>query len=188
MALGNQALRDRDFESAEKWFLAMLEHPEQLHQGRSYDENESAAYYHLGLLEEARGDLSKAGSFFKTAVEQPYPNLWHAASYRENEYYAALAAIKIGRMDIHEKVKERLLDCTSKSPASGVDFLPLGRLYWSALAAARGYMLDGRWFDASAELDRLQQLYGQCWPLEEARRIVGLTEQRACDSVIQGVG
>ena len=77
-------------------------------------------------------------------------------------------------------VKERLLACISCIPsAPGNDFLPLGGRYWKPLAAARGYILAGQLRDANNALDCLQQLHGQCWPLEQARELIAQRQGQA---------
>ncbi|MDO9541433.1 MAG: DUF5107 domain-containing protein, partial [Kiritimatiellia bacterium] len=87
-ALGLQALEKADFDTAEKWFKALFDHPEQLCKSRAYDENESLGHYHMGLLHEAMGHPGKARESFQKAVDQPFPHIHHWVSFRENEYYA----------------------------------------------------------------------------------------------------
>ena len=169
MALGNKALLAGDYVVAEKYFSDTLEHPEQLLHSKANDENESAGYYHLGILYEKMGDMSKANEYYHIAVDQPTPNYFHKLSYRENEYYMALAAHKIGESHVYDKIVKRLIDIYDENfSARGVDFAPTAELYSPHLAAARGFILIKDFEKANKCLDNLRRTYGYCWMLEEA--------------------
>lgn len=169
-ALGLQALDKADFDTAGKWFEALFDHPEQLCKGRAYDENDSLGHYHMGLLHEAMGQSGKAGENFHKAVDQPFPHINHWVSFRENEYYAALAARRIGDRETFEKVVARLIECYDPdySPA-GVELSPFAVLYHPHLAAARGFMLQQDWEKALECVDRIETLYGKCWAADMTR-------------------
>lgn len=173
MELGYRSLKKKDYNNARKWFGMMLDYPEQLVHGRSYDENESAAYYHLGLLYEGMGNQQLAREYYERAVKQPYPSIYHAVSYRENEYYAGLAAKKIGNNKTLDMVVQRLLSCyTGDNSELNVDFMPLGGLYWPYLAAARGFILAEQYDTAIKVLETGEKYAGKCWAFDLERKYI----------------
>jgi tetratricopeptide (TPR) repeat protein len=170
MALGNRAIEQKDFDAALKHFNAMLDYPETLVHGKSYDENQSAAFYHLGLAYENMGDTNRATEYYRQAVNQPYPNIHHAVSYREHEYHAAKAAQKINDKLNFDMIVARLTDVYDENfIAIGTEFLPTWPLYQNHLAAARGFMLIGEYDKAEKSLQNIKDVYGICWPYDQAK-------------------
>ena len=183
MALGTEAMEKNDFEKAKNYFMAMLEYPEQLLHSKSSIENESAAYYHLGLLSEKMGDSQKATEYYTTAMEGPSKNQSLSSDYglncSENEYFTALAAEKLGDREMFDKTVTRLTSLYDANfSASGVEFLPTNNLYANHLASARGFMLIRDFDKARKCLDNLKQTFGDCWPLEQAENELNCMAQK----------
>jgi Tfp pilus assembly protein PilF len=176
LAIGLEELARGHFAAAEHAFRRMLEYPEALNHGKPLWCNEAIAFYHLGLVAEALGKPEQARAWWRLAVEQDYPLPHHWISYRENEYFGALAARRLGDEARVEFIAARLLEGYCADPALGtvaVD-LPLFNQCWrSQLGAARGFLLRGETDHARRALDRAGRIWGPAWILAHAR--AGLT-------------
>ncbi len=146
IALGETALKNGNILTAERHFRALLETPEVLCKGISTYENQSAAYYFLGLCAEARMDLENATKYFKISCNADFPSPYHWMSFRENEYFAALAAGKLKDHTIRQNIIDRLL-AMDKMPRHPIYFHYPS--YGFELCSVRAYILlnDKKNFD-----------------------------------------
>ena len=96
LASGLRELAVGHFARAENAFRRMLEYPPALGHSKPLICNESIAYYHLGLVAEAMGKEDMARAWWQVAAAQDLPHGHHWVSYRENEYFGALAALRLG--------------------------------------------------------------------------------------------
>lgn len=171
LELGRRALARGDLDAARGCFERLLESPEPLVRGKPKVENVAAAHYHLALVAEQAGDRQAADRQFRLAVDQPYTEWHHWVSYRENEYYGALAARRLGDEAAFRKITDRLVTVYAGEAydAAVTDFMPTGCAYAPHLAAARGFILSGQLERARTSLQNGIRAHGHCWPLEQVR-------------------
>jgi tetratricopeptide (TPR) repeat protein len=96
LASGLRELASGHFASAENAFRRMLDYPPAIGHSKPLICNEAIAYYHLGLVAEAVGKNEQARAWWQVAATQDFPHAHHWVSYRENEYFGALAALRLG--------------------------------------------------------------------------------------------
>ncbi|MBN1435791.1 MAG: DUF5107 domain-containing protein [Sedimentisphaerales bacterium] len=171
LALGEQALAKADFVTAQQWFSSIISPPESLVRGRPKIENLSVIYYNLALVAHAQNEDAKARKLLEKAVDQPLPSLHHWVSYRENEYYTALAARELGEQEVFDQVVQRLIAMYAGDnySAAGTDCSVTGCSYANHLAAARGFMLIGQWDKAEQSIVNGEKTHGLCYALSQAR-------------------
>ncbi len=167
--LGEHALKEGDYDSAESYFRRMLDFPEAMNKGRGYYENESAGYYWLGKVAEFKGDFAKARIAWEKAANQPQTEYHNWPNFREEEYFQALAAAKIGDHAKYEITVSRLLE--GEAFAKTDDFLHYVN-YSGVLSAFRGQLLKGDIKLAQELLEQLLKLIGPgCLYQQEKQRL-----------------
>lgn len=170
-ALGLSSLRSGDFHSAKSHFDALLEYPEVLLHGKPKLENRAIGHYHLALWALAVGEKNIASEQLREAAGQPLPHAHHWISYRENEYFGALAARELGDTALERKIASRLTEFYFGDDYQGaeVELQSFYTPYAKPLAAARGFLLLGDFDRAERALRHGEMDHGPCWPLDQCR-------------------
>ena len=165
--LGIQALKNGNAGEAGRFFERILQYPAWLNKSRAEFENQSMGYYFLGL---AAKDDDRRREYFEAAVRQPTPRVHHWPSFIEEEYFMALAAKELGRMEVYETVCRRLREVSENIPEN-YEFLHYVN-YHAALAGVRAQILRNDRDKAQTALEKLALYVGKNAVYhEEARRI-----------------
>lgn len=182
-ALGLEALADGSLDVAKRHFDALLEYPEVLLHGKPKLENRAIGHYHLALWAEAAGNKEMARAQLREAADQPLPHAHHWISYRENEYFGALAARKLADEELERKITERLTEFYFGDDYKGaaIELQSFASAYVKPLAAARGFLLAGDFAKARTALRHGEMDLGPCHPLEECRATIEETVLKSAE-------